>query len=690
MTSDRIKKNLSWPVPRRRAALALALVLSGALSLGGCSSSDDDSAFQLQLLHFADVDGGGTAAMFNVDEFSALLSHFRGKMPERTLFLSTGDNYIPGPIFEASADPRMAAIVGTPGQGRGEIEIMNRMGLQASTVGNHDLDTGPSGFAGIIAPSGEWRGAQFPYLAVNIDFTTETTTNVLLQPSQQEASSLPPGALTSSVVLTVDGERIGFVGAVTPTLPSITSVGRLLLSPAPFVEDAAGFDALAKIIQDEVDKLTAAGINKIILGTHMQRINVERNLAPRLRDVDIIIGGGSNTIFADSNDLLREGDTAGANYPEFYTSASGEPVLLVNTDADYKYLGRLIVDFDEDGVILIDKLDSGKNGAWAAIPAVVEQLKAEPIPEVVAAASVIREILAEQDGSAFGFTKVFLDGRRGSVRSRETNLGNISADANLWYGAQLDPENPPVISIKNGGGIRAPIGTLFVPPGAADEVVLLPPAANDFGKPEGGVSQLDIQTSLAFNNGLAVVDMTACEVYDLIEFSILGNFSHTAGLVAEFDPTRQARTGGDTNKGCGTDGRRIQSLAVNTADGVDILVRDGVFVGNQAATYRVIALDFMNNCAAPANDPRNVPNCGSSYPFKGLASANYVNLVVDDRTPADRATTLEARDPGEANFSNTGGEQDAMAEYMRAFHGTVETAFDKPIDVNERLIPIGR
>ncbi len=680
-----------------RVFAPLMLMFAAAMVVG-CSDSNDASPlepvpvapFTLQLLHFADVDGGGTAAMFNVDQFSALVDHFRGEMPEQTLLLSSGDNYIPGPIFQSSADPRMAAVIGEPGEGRGETAIQNALGLQASAVGNHDLDTGPAGFAGIISPDGEYPGALFPYVSANIDFGSDTNTQSLLVPGGREASTIG-NRVAPSTVITVDGEQIGVVGAVTPTLPFITSVGNLQLTPADFEESDAGIAALAAVIQEEVDALRDTGINKIILLSHMQRIEVERGLATRLDGVDIIVAGGSNTLLADSNDVIREGDTVQGDYPESYVSASDEPVLLVNTNGDYSYLGRLIVEFDEDGVIDLDSLDPAANGAWAAIDAVVDGLDAEPVQEVVTIANVLREILGEIDGEAFGVTNVFLDGRRAQVRSRETNLGNLSADANLWYGAQLDPENPPLISVKNGGGIRAPIGRIVSPAGStsAEEVELLPPTGNEFGKPEGGISQLDIQTAFAFNNGLGLVTMTAGEVWDLMEFSVLGNFSHTAGVRVEFDPSRTAREGSDTNLGSMTNGQRIRRLEVITgADTADVLVDDGVFVGDDTQTYRVIALDFMNNCAAPAEDPRFTPNCGSEYPFKGLSSPEFVNIVVDGATPADRAELLTARDPDESDFSNTGGEQDALAEYLRAFHADAESAFNVPIDVNERLIPV--
>lgn len=62
-------------------SLFLAFGTASVLVLAGCndsnnsngsSSAEQDATFTLQLLHLADVDGGGTAAMFNVDDFSAL------------------------------------------------------------------------------------------------------------------------------------------------------------------------------------------------------------------------------------------------------------------------------------------------------------------------------------------------------------------------------------------------------------------------------------------------------------------------------------------------------------------------------------------------------------------------------------------------------------------------------------------
>uniref|UniRef100_A0ACD5GPP3 Uncharacterized protein n=1 Tax=Desertifilum tharense IPPAS B-1220 TaxID=1781255 RepID=A0ACD5GPP3_9CYAN len=156
-----------------------------------------------------------------------------------------------------------------------------------------------------------------------------------------------PNSIARSVVLEVGGERIGVVGATTPTLRTISSPGNVGILP-PNPTDIA---ALAAEIQTSVDALTATGINKVVLLAHMQQISIERQLAQLLRGVDVVIAGGSNTILANPDDPLRAGDTAAGTYPQRFTSASGEPVVLVNTDGNYRYVDRLVAEFDDNGII---------------------------------------------------------------------------------------------------------------------------------------------------------------------------------------------------------------------------------------------------------------------------------------------------------------------------------------------------
>ena len=229
-------------------------------------------------------------------------------------------------------------------------------------------------------------------------------------------------------------------------------------------ENREDIPGLAVIIQESVDELKSAGVKVIILTGRLQRISIDEALATQLGGVDIIISGGSNTLLADNTDRLRNGDTAPGVYPILTTSGADEPVAIVSTDCDYKYVGRLVLDFDEAGVT-----DTGD---------------ADPAPQIVAITEAVRNVVITKDGKIFGSTSVYLEGRRGAVRTEETNLDNLTVDTNLDAARRVDPT--VVASLKNGGGIRASIGVTV---GVGE----LPPPGNALvGKAEGEISQLDI------------------------------------------------------------------------------------------------------------------------------------------------------------------------------------------------------
>ncbi|MGB0956409.1 MAG: DUF7151 family protein [Panacagrimonas sp.] len=638
-----------------------------------CNASS--ALFQLQLLHFSDIDGPGGAD--DVRVFSALVDGFRKQFPNNTLVLSSGDNYIPGPEFFAAEDPSLAGVLGVPDVGRAHIAWLNALGVQASVIGNHELDQGPETFAGIIGADGSWSGALFPYLSTNIDFTGVAELAALTAADGQPVQA---NTVAGSATVVVNGETLGIVGASAPSLASITSTGALVVSPS----DAADVAALAAEIQPAVDALISAGIDKIILLAHMQQIAIEQQLAGLLSGVDIIVAGGSNTILADANDRLREGDAAADSYPLNLTSSSGEPVMLVNTDGDFRYLGRLLITFDDNGLLLPGSVDSVISGVYASdrVPSNAFQ----QIPFIDQITDTLEAVLVAKDGNVLGLTDVYLDGRRNQVRRQQTNMGDLTADANLWLAQQADATVQ--VSLKNGGGIRSDIGQALQPPGTNDpqDVVFLPPAANpSSGKPEGGISQLDLETVLRFNNGLTLLTVTAAELADIIEYAVSasdpgatgaspGQFPQVAGMRFSFDPAQTARdsASGDTNQASASiDGDRLRNLAIVDGDGnvIDQVVADGAVAGDVNRTFRMVILDFIASCVGV--DP-NASSCGDGYPLKGLNAPDRIDLV-------DAGT-----DPGNSDFADAGSEQDAFAEYLQALFSA--TAFDvaetAPLDDN--------
>ncbi|WP_299655630.1 ExeM/NucH family extracellular endonuclease [uncultured Jannaschia sp.] len=629
------------------------------------ASPQNSAAFTLELLHIADQEAS-SAAVADAPNFSAVLNALRAQdlggdgVMDNTLTLSSGDAFIPGVFFDASA-----AVFGAGGIA--DIQIQNELGVSAIALGNHEFDFGTSVLANLITgtsagallgsfagvPSlaetalegADFAGTAFPYLSANLDFATDPN----LAPHAVAGGQAPQGnAVTSSTVVEVGGERIAVVGATTPTLPSISSSGDLVVAPDAF--DATPtldqLDALATLIQAEVDAVLAAdaGIDKVVLLSHMQRISIEYGLAERLTDVDIIVAGGSNTRLLDDDDRLRDGDSDQGQYPQFLTNAGGTQTAVVNTDGSYKYVGRLVIDFDADGHIVTDSYDASVSGAYATDDRGVADLGAEGLvdPEVRGIADAIGAQIVATESNVFGLSDVFLNGNRSGVagdpdgvRTQETNLGNLTADANLAVAKEADPD--VVVSIKNGGGIRASIGETVVPPGGTEAVrgpnAALTNADGDVFKPAGGISQNDISTALAFNNDLTVLSLTRAELVAVLEHGVsalpdvAGQFPQVAGLEFAFDPDRPA-------------GSRIVSAEIVDGDGAQIaaLVRDGALVGDAAETFRVVTLGFL----ADGGD-------GYPFPTEGV-----------DRLDLTGAALSE----GDASFAAAGTEQDALAEYL--------------------------
>lgn len=626
------------------------------LSACGGTNNPPDAAFTLQLLHISDADGSDSTALNSVANLSGLINKFRAQYPQQTLTVSSGDNYIPGPRFNAANDTSLNAALGAAEVGRADIAFLNAMGVQASAIGNHELDLGTKQFADMIKPNGLWLGARFPYLAYNVDFSAdpEVASLKLANGGKVQEQS---GKLSGWTVVDVGGQKIGVIGASSPVFATITSPGKLQFTPV-LTSSEVDVPGLAAVIQKGVDEMTAAGINKIVLLAHMQSLSVEKALASRLKNVDIIVAGGSNTLLSDDNDVLRTGDKSAGDYPFQTQDAAGQPTVVVNVDADYKYLGRFMAPFDDKGVLITQRFDSKLSGAWVTNETDDNAGGVTVSGLVIQVRDAIKAVLKSKDGNVFGKTNEFLEGRRAAVRNEETNFGNLTADANLWYARLLDPAVQ--ISLKNGGGIRSEIGEVLALPGSSVAAVLTSPKANAEVKRQAGeVSQLAIETALKFNNKLWAFDVTATQLKSLLEHGVAvlgsqGRFPQVGGMSFSYDATRTAQTL-DGNFAVVMPGERIRSLKV----GADVVVQNGVLVGNAQRSFRMVTLNFLAEGTSAA------AGGGDGYPFP--ATANFVNLV-NLESGMTAATAGGAPSTGTATL---GSEQDAFMKYMKSLFGTM-------------------
>ena len=528
--------------------------------------------------------------------------------------------------------------------------IQNELGFQAIAFGNHEFNFGPQVVRELILPHADgYEGAKFPYLSANLDFSGEANLADLVVANGQEAGSIPNAIASNTVITLPSGERIGVVGAVTPTLPNLTTIGDVVVSPSlPWdPNNSADMDGLAAIIQGSVNDLLAnnAGMDKVVLLAHMQQIDIELALAERLRNVDIIVAGGSNTGLFDDNDRTRPGDTKQGDYPQFTTDADNNPIAVVNTDGNYQYVGRLVIDFDANGHILPNSYDATVSGAYATDEQGVMDVGGQGLedPEIVAITDALRNVIETQESNVFGVSRQFLNGNRSGgdlqgpdgVRNQETNLGNLTADANLAIAQESDANT--VISLKNGGGIRASIGRVVVPTGSTGAAVRVPNEEVPNIKPDGGISEADIANVLAFNNSLSLVTVTAQELKEILEYGVSGSTNDPASSQGRFPQVGGLAFSFDLNQAVNS---RVQSLAIKNDDGVttDVIVQNGSVIGDPNRTFRMVTLGFL----ADGGDGYTIPQ-------------------------RDRVDLFDGTNPqftGNATFVANGTEQDALAEYL--------------------------
>ncbi len=280
---------------------------------------------------------------------------------------------------------------------------MRHLGYDAMVVGNHEFDDGPEVLGRFI------DSVEFPVLGTNIDTSTEPSLD---------------GRFERSVVLDVGGRRVGLVGFITEE----TSI---LAAPGPNLK----FLPIEETVSEAVDELRAADVDIVIALSHAG-FERDRRVAATVPGLDVIVGGHTNTLLSNS------APDAIAPYPTVVEGPDGTPVLVITAFAWGKYLGRLDVVFDGEGVPV----------EWSGDPILLDA-RVRKDPDTMELLRPLRAELEAFSGEVVGESTVLLVGTEQSCRAEECNLGNLITDALLEETAPQGVE----IALQNGGGIRSSI-----------------------------------------------------------------------------------------------------------------------------------------------------------------------------------------------------------------------------------------
>lgn len=281
-------------------------------------------------------------------------------------------------------------------------EMMNEIGFDVMSVGNHEFNLGDGALANLADT------VSFPVVSGNLDVS---------------GSNELAGKIGDTLILERGGERIGIVSALATDTKELSSPS-----------EAVMFKDEIESIKEDVAALQAEGVDKILAITHVG-YNLDQRIAAEVPGIDAVIGGHSHT-YLSSSDPDRQGP-----YPTM-VSQGDNLVPVVQAGAFSKYVGHLELTFDDAGnvtyatgdTILLDASvaeDEAIVARVAELGAPIEEMKTRIVAE---AADVI-------------------EGDRSVCRAVECPMGNLVADAMLDRVKDQGVE----IAIQNGGGLRASI-----------------------------------------------------------------------------------------------------------------------------------------------------------------------------------------------------------------------------------------
>ncbi|MCM3691134.1 bifunctional metallophosphatase/5'-nucleotidase [Neobacillus niacini] len=377
---------------------------------------------QVQLLGINDLHGqinvtrnvGGKPAG-RADYLAAYLKQ-REAENKNTLLVQAGDM--------VGASPPASALL----QDEPSIEILNKLGFDIGTVGNHEFDEGVKELLRLInggthEETGNFAGANFPWVAANV--INQKTGDTILPPYK---------------ILKVNGMEIGFIGVVTTETPTIV---------VPSGVEGITFSDEVESINRNVAELKKQGVRSIVVLAHnpgTSGINGENptgvlvDIANKVDDeVDIIFGGHNHA----------------------YMNATIDNKLIVQS---YSY-GTAFSDVD----IEIDPKTKDIVTKRAEIITTFQE-GIKPDPEIAKMVADYEATVEPIVNRVIGSTSVNLTALRND--NGESVLGDLIADAQRQA---LNTE----IAFMNPGGIRADINPGDITWG---EIYTVQPFNNDMVK----------------------------------------------------------------------------------------------------------------------------------------------------------------------------------------------------------------
>ncbi|MCO7219083.1 bifunctional UDP-sugar hydrolase/5'-nucleotidase [Klenkia sp. PcliD-1-E] len=431
---------------------------------------------------------GGSASVATTVQSARAAFLAQGGTQEASLFVGAGDLI--------SASPFDSSVF----RDEPTIEVLNAMGLDVSSVGNHEFDRGTEELRRISAATddqysddveacpatlggepfqagvdgcfpdstgADFHGTDYPYLAANVIDTASG------QPM------LPP----YEVFDVGGGKKMALIGVVTKTTPTIVSPAGI--TDVEFIDEAEAVNRWVPVLQ-------AQGIEAIGVLIHEGGEN-EGGDSLDVNGCDQLTGPivDINADVSPAVDLIISGHSHQA-YNCMVADPDGNPRLLTQAG----FYGRLISDIR----LVVDGTTGDVDRLCGIYQATnVPVTRNAPDPDIAAIVGYWQEASADAGDVVEGTATADIRRAQGTdangnpvaVRDGESSLGNLVAQAQL-EALQSPTYGDPVIAFMNPGGLRTDIAA-------------------------GDVTYADLFAVQPFGNTVNAITLTGADIRGILE-----------------------------------------------------------------------------------------------------------------------------------------------------------------------------
>ncbi len=299
-------------------------------------------------------------------------------------------------------------VIGSISKGEAVTKIMNRVGYDVVTLGNHEFDYGMS---------------QLKSLVKGLNATTVSANFV-------KTSNGKP-VFNAYTMKTYGKTKVAFVGITTPESFTKSTPAYFQNAKGKYIYDFCGDKsgkALAKQVQKTVNAAKKAGADYVVALSHLGTESVTeawsaQSIVKKTYGIDVVLDGHSHSTIASMK----------------VKNKKGEQVTISSTGTKFANVGQLVITKKGKIKTRLIPLSEETHYENAKLNRYISKIKAKYN-------ALLETVIGKTD---VVLTALDADGNR-AVRRAETNLGDFCADAFRYV---MDAD----VALVNGGGIRADV-----------------------------------------------------------------------------------------------------------------------------------------------------------------------------------------------------------------------------------------